>query len=230
MHPLTSVVIPAAGSGSRMKAHCNKQFLELAGKPVIAHTLLAFDRCIYVDELIVVVKKEELESFEQLVASLHLSKPYGFALGGETRQASVWNGIKACRQTAEFIAVHDGARPFISGPTLDRVFKDAYTLKSIITAVPSKDTVKRVDSDGVVIETLKRSELWNVQTPQIFEKKRLEKAYEEAILKGYDGTDDASLVEWVGYDVYVVMGSYQNIKITTPEDLVVGEMILKDQA
>jgi len=228
-HRFTSVIIPAAGSGSRMQANKNKQFLELSNKPIIVHTIQLFDQCSYIDEIIVVAKESEQVLFKKVFENLKLRKPLHFANGGKTRQESVHNGIKACSDKTQFVAVHDGARPFLKPSALKRIIQSAYGLKSIVTAVPSKDTVKRVNEKGIVVETLKRNELWNIQTPQIFEYNVILKAYEEALKQGFEGTDDGSLVEWIGEEVHVVMGDYQNIKVTTPEDLVVGEIILKDK-
>ncbi len=224
-----AIIIPAAGSGSRMKASKNKQFLGLAGKPVIAYTLMAFDACDAVKEIVLVTKEDERDVFQGIVETYGIKKNVIFAKGGETRQASVHNGIKTVSQDVTYIAVHDGARPFISQKVLRSAFETVVTREAVIVAVPAKDTIKRVNVDGQVVETLNRSELWQIQTPQVFGRTLLMQAYERADQAGFEGTDDSSLVEWTGHKVHVVMGDYNNIKVTTPEDLVIGEHIIKEQ-
>jgi len=225
-HPFSSVIIPAAGSGSRMESQKNKQFLELSGKAVIIHTLLAFEKCDYVDEIIIVTKQSEIELFKELILTYSLKKTIKYVVGGKTRQASVYQGIMAVNEESKFVAVHDGARPFIKATDLSRLFETAYELKSVAAGVPSKDTIKRVGPNNEVIETLNRNELWNIQTPQIFERLLIEAAYKFAERENYQGTDDSSLVEYMGESVYIVMGNYENIKITTAEDIKMGELIL----
>lgn len=221
----TSVIIPAAGSGSRMKAGENKQFLKLAGKPVIIHTLLIFECNKHVDEIIVVAKKEEINRFEQLLKEYNLKTKISIVAGGETRQESVHKGIEAMDKETEYVVVHDGARPFIKQEKLNSMFSEVFEKNAVIMAVPTKDTIKRVNKNKVV-ETLNRKELWNIQTPQMFERDLIERAYKHALESEFTGTDDSSLVEFMGEEVSVLMGSYNNIKITTPEDLVFGEMVL----
>lgn len=226
-HPFTSVIIPAAGSGSRMESKQNKQFLELSGKAVIIHTLLAFEKCPYVDEIIIVTKQCEIEVFKNLLFDYYFEKTIKFVVGGKTRQESVHQGIMAVNEVSKYVAVHDGARPFIKATDLSRLFESAYELRSVVAGVPSKDTIKRVGPNNEVIETLNRNELWNIQTPQIFERHLIEAAYTVAERDHYQGTDDSSLVEYMGERVHIVMGNYENIKITTPEDIKMGELILK---
>lgn len=222
-----SVIIPAAGSGSRMNSRTNKQFLELAGKPIIIHTLLVFDDIEYVNEIIIVAKENEIKTFSDLIKKYNLTTKINFVVGGETRQESVHNGILSIDEKTDYIVVHDGARPFIKQEQLKTMFGQLERENAVIMAVPTKDTIKRVDYNKTVIATLNRKELWNVQTPQMFERKLIEKAYNHALKENFVGTDDSSLVEFMGGKVSVVMGSYNNIKITTAEDLIFGEIILK---
>lgn len=221
-----SVIIPAAGSGSRMNSSTNKQFLELDGKPIIIHTLLIFDDIESVKEIIIVAKETEINTFVDLLKNYKLKKKIKFVVGGATRQESVHNGILAIDKKTDYVVVHDGARPFIKQEKIISMFDEVQKQKAVIMAVPTKDTIKRVDYNNTVINTLNRKELWNVQTPQMFERKLIEKAYNKALESDFMGTDDSSLVEFMGEKVSVIMGSYNNIKITTAEDLIFGEIIL----
>lgn len=223
-----SAIVVAAGSGSRMNACINKQYLLLSGKPILAHTLEVFEGSFFVSEIIVVINREEHEQFEDCIL-----KPYKFAKikavvdGGATRQESVFNGLAKVSDGIEIVAVHDGARPFV---TLD-IIKDSIDIAAISGAacvgVPAKDTIKQVNQSGIVEKTLERATLWSIQTPQVFSKIILKKAHRKAIADGFIGTDDCSLVERLGQPVQMVMGSYSNIKITTPEDLAFAEILVK---
>lgn len=228
-------IIPAAGSGKRMGENTNKQFLEIGGKAVLGRTLQAFEEANLVDSIIIVAKSDEIERVRELVTALNYKKIRCVVPGGRERQDSIVEGIKQFEEDDKWVLVHDGARPFISPKEVDRFIlhlkevnapeeDNGYT--SLITAVPTKDTIKRVSS-GRVKETLDRANLYNVQTPQGFIRDVLVRAYENAAVSGYVGTDDASLVEYYGGAVEIHTGWYENIKITTPEDLFIGEAILK---
>ena len=206
---MVSVILPAAGRGKRMQAGVNKVFLRLMGKPILFHTLRVFAAVPEVQEIIVVTGAEEVEP-----------------LGGSERQYSVWNGLKASSEASDVVLVHDAARPLVSRATIEAVIEAARAHGAAIAAVPEKNTVKVV-KDGVVTATPDRSTLWAVQTPQGFSRSLLMAANEKAESDGFLGTDDASLVERYGAKVHVVMDSYQNIKVTTPEDLVVAEAFLR---
>lgn len=228
------VIIPAAGSGKRMQQSVNKQFLEIGGQTIIERTLRAFEKSEKVNEIIVVTKDTDMESVNSIIETGNIQKIRCVVEGGAERQDSIYNGLQMTKEEDQWILVHDGARPFITDEMIDEMIDDLINRnnpqskleKSLIMAVPSKDTIKRVDGDCVK-ETLKRAELWNVQTPQGFSRELLIEAYEKAKKEGFTGTDDASLVEWMGYPVHVHYGSYENIKITTPDDLYLGEAILK---
>lgn len=219
-------VIVAGGKGTRLGAKCNKQFVPLKGKPLVAHTLGQFQDCPLIDEIILVVGKDEIPYTQQQVIA-----PYGFdkvtviVEGGTERVDSVQAGLKAITGPCDLVAIHDGARPFITQEVLKRTLEAAAKYGAAIAAVPVKDTIKRVDPQGQVVETPPRDRLWSVQTPQVFQYGLLLEAYGKNI--SHQGlTDDASLFERLGWPVQVVMGDYQNIKITTPEDLAVAEIIL----
>jgi 2-C-methyl-D-erythritol 4-phosphate cytidylyltransferase len=221
------VVIPAAGQGKRMKTGRNKLFLELSGTPLIVYTLQVFDRDPQCKKMILAINPAEEEIFTSLLQSYSIQKPIVFVSGGAERQHSVYNGLKEIQNT-EIVLVHDGARPFVQADLLTKLIKTAVERGSAIPAVPVKDTVKKVKGTTVV-ETVERSSLWAVQTPQAFRVSVLRKAHEKAAEEGFLGTDDASLVERINEEVVIVEGDYHNIKITTPEDLLFAEAILQKQ-
>ncbi|WP_153125812.1 2-C-methyl-D-erythritol 4-phosphate cytidylyltransferase [Peribacillus tepidiphilus] len=221
------VVIPAAGQGKRMKTGRNKLFLELSGTPLIIYTLQVFDRDPQCKKMILAINPAEEEIFTSLLQSYSIHKPIVFVSGGAERQHSVYNGLKEIQNT-EIVLVHDGARPFVQADLLTKLIKTAVERGSAIPAVPVKDTVKKAKGTTVV-ETVERSCLWAVQTPQAFRVSVLRKAHEKAAEEGFLGTDDASLVERINEEVVIVEGDYHNIKITTPEDLLFAEAILQKQ-
>lgn len=223
-----SAVIVAAGKGSRMKTKVNKQYLLLNGKPVLAHTIEAFENSDIVSEIIVVINKNDNDFFIDSVL-----KPYNFrkitavAEGGEDRQQSVFNGLSRVSPEADIVVVHDGARPLVTGDIIRESVEAAAKEGAACAGVPVKDTIKKVDKELNVEYTPDRSMLWAIQTPQTFRKNILADAHRNAALDGFRGTDDSVLAERLGYRVRMVMGSYTNIKITTAEDIVIAEAILK---
>jgi len=219
-----TLIIPAAGQGKRMGAGQNKLFLPIASVPLIIHTLRVFEKDEACERIILAVNPDEHPVFERFIKQYDIKKQIVFAVGGQERQDSVYNGLLQASD-ASYVLVHDGARPFITIEIIKSVLEEAVRKGASICAVPVKDTIKRVE-DGSVVETVERSKLWAVQTPQGFHLSTLSEAHEEARRAGYTGTDDASLVERLGKDVGVVSGSYFNIKVTTPDDLVVAESFL----
>lgn len=223
-----AAVIPAAGQSRRMGGKINKQFLMLGEKPVLAHTLLLFQNCSLIDEIIVVAAQGEVEYCQEFVIDKYnLSKVNKVIEGGKERQDSVYKGLLALSSFPDFVVVHDGARPFLDSEMIEETFIKAKELGGGVVAVPVKDTIKIVDQDKLVINTPERSTLWAVQTPQTFSYSLLISAYQKAKEDNFLGTDDASLVEKIGKKVAIVSGSYENIKITTPEDLIIGQAILE---
>ena len=220
------VVIPAAGQGKRMNAGKNKLFIELSGIPIIIYTLRVFEEDPKCQGIILVINPQEEVIFSELINTYGLKKVKRLVPGGAERQQSVFNGLKQVE--ADIVLVHDGARPFIQKDLIHQLPEAASLHAGAIVAVPVKDTIKKVQ-DRSVVETMERSSLWAVQTPQAFHLPVLMEAYIQAEKAGYYGTDDASLVEYVGGEVTVVMGEYTNIKLTTPEDLWLGEMILRNK-
>lgn len=219
-------IIPAAGEGRRMGGSVEKQFLCLRGIPVLAHTLKVFDRSPLVDGVVLVVAADRRRAVEQRVLGPH---PCGKLLkvvnGGRERQESVAYGLEAVPSECELVAVHDGVRPLISSDLLSAVLKAAEECGAALAATPARDTVKRVEK-GVVTATLEREGVWLAQTPQAFRVKLLRRAYEEALKNQVSATDEATLVERLGVSVQIVSGLPENIKITTPTDLIIAEALL----
>jgi 2-C-methyl-D-erythritol 4-phosphate cytidylyltransferase len=225
-----TVLVPAAGMGRRMGKAVAKQFLPLGGKPLLAHTLLAFQRSPEIDEIIPILSSEDMETcLQNVIEPNHLTKVKTLVVGGRERQDSVYNGIRKLDQDVQVVLVHDGVRPFVTQAMIAQCVDHARRGECVAVGVPLKDTVKEVDDRGIVQATLERSRLWAVQTPQAFPAGILRQAYEEAYAKRLSGTDDATLVERAGHRVRIIRGSYENIKITTPEDLVLAGEILKGQ-
>ncbi len=226
----TIAIIPAAGQGKRMGTQINKQYLSLLGKPVLAYTLACFEKASDVDGIIVVTQAEEQQFCQQeVVRKYGYKKVIDIIPGGKERQDSVYQGlIKANRMGADWIIVHDGARPFFQEDILHRALQYAQTHHvGVGVAIPVKDTIKCVNKAERVMETLLREQLRAIQTPQIFPCSYLMDAYEKAYAEDFYGTDDAALVERAGYPVYLIDGNEENIKITTPWDMMIGEMILR---
>ena len=225
---MISVIFPAAGQAKRMHVGLNKVFLGLAGMPMLVRTLLTFSAIPKVGEMIIAVAEDEIESVTKLLKRIAGLAPFKVVAGGAERQYSIYNGLKQVSPEAEIILVHDAARPLIQTVTIEAVIEKAKEKRAAIAAVPVKNTIKIVDSDGVVESTPPRASLWAVQTPQGFHKDLLLEAYAKAEEDNFLGTDDASLVERLGVPVHVVMGDYSNIKVTTPEDMFVAEAFLRD--
>ena len=226
---MVTAIFPAAGASRRMGGGVNKNLLELAGEPILIRTLKTFSQVERVNFLIVVVAAHEVETVEKLLNSTEGLKSWRVTVGGSERQYSIANGLKLLPEDAEIILVHDAARPLISARTINDVIDAAKEFGGAIAAVPSKDTIKVVDAEGFVKHTPPRRELVSVQTPQGFRREILLKAYAQAEAEKFLGTDDASLVERLGERVKVVTSNYDNIKITTPEDLSVAETFLRGE-
>jgi len=226
---MNGVVIVAAGTGSRMNMGINKQFIKLEGKEIIYYTIEKFYKNENIDDIVVVVKEEEAEFFRKEILDKYNFKNIKLAYGGKERQDSVYNGLKSLDKECNIVLVHDGARPFVSNKIINKSIEEAKENKAIVVGVPVKDTIKVIDNDKNIVDTPNRNILWAVQTPQTFDYNLLIKSYEDAFKDGFYGTDDAMLVERIGYKVKMVEGSYNNIKITTQEDLGLGSQILKVQ-
>lgn len=223
---MNGVVIVAAGSGSRMKRDINKQFIKLDGKEIIAYTIEKFYKSEDIDDIVIVIKENEEKYFIENIINKYGFDNIKLAYGGKERQDSVYNGIKKLNRNCEIVLIHDGARPFVNEDIIKNSIEEAKENNAVVVGVPVKDTIKVVDSDGNIVDTPNRSLLWSVQTPQSFKYEIITRAYEYAYSNDYYGTDDAMLVEHIGYNVKMIEGSYDNIKITTEEDLHFGIQIL----
>jgi len=213
-------VIPAAGVSARMGV--DKLLMELEGSPILAYTIRAFEISPSIDEIVVVAAKSNQERIKRLVRDLSFAKVSNVCLGGARRQDSVWKGISAL-SACDWVVIHDGARPFVSQALIETGLTEALATGSAIAAVPVKDTIKTADERGIVQSTLPRKFLWSVQTPQVFRHDIICDAYKNVV---EDVTDDAQMVELRGWPVKVYTGSYDNIKITTVEDLDLARLIL----
>ncbi len=222
--PVAAIIV-AAGNSTRMGQ--NKQFIPLLGIPIIARSLLAFETCAKVRDIIVVTKENCMADTQRICDEYNISKLTAIVEGGETRQESVENGIKATSLDISYYAIHDGARPLVSPDEISKCIDAARTNGSAALGVYVKDTIKRVNIEKRILETPKREFLMAVQTPQIFEAEIYKNALAKAKKNNLIVTDDCGLVENAGYPVFIVEGSYENIKVTTPEDIAVAESILE---
>ncbi len=219
-------VVASAGIGKRLKNKIAKPLVDLNGKPILIHTLKNLSKSNLIQEIVLVVNKAYLDVFRKKIKQFGLGKVKSIVSGGATRSKSVANGLKAVGKDCDLVLIHDGARPFISIKSINAVIKTAKKSGCAILAVPIKSTVKRIEARSLeVVATLNRDFLWEVQTPQVFKKDLITKSYEK--LQGLDFSDDAALLERLGRKVKVVMGSYSNIKITTPEDLAIAQVIAR---
>lgn len=228
---MNTAIVLAAGQGKRMNAKVKKQYMALMGKPVVYYALKAFEDCENVHRIILVTAEEDEEYCrKEIIEKYQLYKVSDIVKGGAERYLSVYNGLRHESQ-ADYILVHDGARPFITAEEINALLEKAKIHKACVAAVKSKDTVKISDEEGFVSATPARKNVWLVQTPQVFERNLLVTSYEKLIRENKsDVTDDATVVERYGNRrIFLVETSYENIKITTPEDLVIGENILKNR-
>jgi 2-C-methyl-D-erythritol 4-phosphate cytidylyltransferase len=225
----TVALIPAAGSGIRMKSKRAKQFLLLEGRPILAVTLEPFQECRDVAAVILVVPPDEVEYCkEEIVERFGLTKVERIVPGGKRRQDSVRLGLEATEGKYDLVLIHDGVRPLIEKWLLERVIEEAVTNRAVITALPAKETVKEVNELRHVVKTYNRERVWMVQTPQAFHYQDILKAHQKAVKEGWEeATDDALLVEKSGVTVKVVEGSEKNIKVTTPYDLESARFLLR---
>ena len=228
MKPICTAVIVAAGKGKRMGTDISKQFLPLCGKEILTHTVEVFEKADRIRDIVLVTGTDSLQDVQDMVREYGWQKVISVVAGGKERQDSVWNGLQAISEDTEIVLIHDGVRPFVTEGILDLSIETAVEMGGCAAGVPAKDTIKVCNSENIAVDTPDRSTLWQIQTPQTFRKELIVKAYEQAKAEGFVGTDDASLAENSGYSVKVIMGSYRNIKITTKEDLLIGEAFLKE--
>ena len=217
-------IIPAAGRGKRIGASVPKQFLEIQGRPLLHHTLTVFASCKLIDYVVLVMPRADVDEMgEDWLNKYEIVRKV--VVGGEQRQDSVYNGFNSLEEGTDIVVVHDGVRPFTTPQMITATVEAAQQHGAAITAIPVSDTVKQA-ADGFVKQTVSRDGLWRVQTPQAFQYGLLQQAFKKAKKDSYYGTDEGSLVEYLGERVKVVPGSELNIKITRKEDLVLGESLL----
>ncbi|MEN8210465.1 MAG: 2-C-methyl-D-erythritol 4-phosphate cytidylyltransferase [Thermodesulfobacteriota bacterium] len=238
MHFKNFAIIVAAGKGLRMGAETKKQYLCLDETPILTHTIMAFDRCDYIHEIILVIPENDKHYCRQnIIDPFVFTKNIHIVKGGKKREDSVSNGLKMVCENIEsldktIVMIHDGVRPFVDDTIIKKCIDGAIQYGACIPAVKVTDTIKQVSSDreinsGFFIQkTINRESLYSAQTPQTFKLELILKAFDHAKKNGFSGTDDASLIEYSGHNVYIEKGSKINIKITTPEDLVLGEYLL----
>jgi 2-C-methyl-D-erythritol 4-phosphate cytidylyltransferase len=225
---MVSAVIVAAGHGVRMQSDTRKQYLEVAGRPVLVHTLLKFDVCPLIDHICLVLPEDDLDFCRhRLLAGGQIRKPVQLVAGGRHRQQSVYNGLKSLDPKKGLVAIHDGARPLIDPLLITACIRAAETSGACTPGIPADDTIKRISGEGTIAGTVERKDLWLIQTPQVFRYAIIIAAHDRALRDGYVGTDDATLVERLGLPVTLISGSKSNIKVTTAEDLAMAAALLR---
>lgn len=228
---MVSAIIVAAGKGLRMKGDTRKQYLDLLGKPVLAHSIAVFDACNLIDDIIVIVPEEDIAYCQkEIISPLQLKNRVRLVSGGDQRQASVYNGLQAVDPKSLTVVIHDGVRPFVRPEELAACISGAKKYGACILGFPASDTLKQVNKSGIIEKTLPRENVWLVQTPQAFQYGLIMEAHETARRHAYTGTDDASLVEKMGKDIKIINGSRHNIKITTREDLILVRAVFDSKA
>ena len=228
-HRVTAIIV-AAGSGSRMGGEVTKQFMTLNGKPVIINTLLAFEKSEYIDEIVIVARADETDKYPPLLEKYGIKKVSSVVKGGDSRQASVALGMEAVSPKSDFVAIHDGARPLITEEQIKSVVLAAYKFKAASAASMSKDSPKIVSPHNFIEKSVERDKLRLMQTPQVFYADLYRAALYHAYEKKFEGTDDCAVAEFAGFPVKVVDCGYENIKITTPVDLKLAEIILAERS
>jgi 2-C-methyl-D-erythritol 4-phosphate cytidylyltransferase len=225
---MIAAIIAAAGVGKRMGHHIPKPYLSLAGKPILAHTLRIFETMPEIRQITVVVHPEDLNFCQEtVIAPYNFKKILRVVPGGKERQDSVYHALKALKNEdeLEIVLVHDAVRPFVTQDQVRQIIDAARRHGGAVLGLPAQDTLKRVTAEGTVHQTLERTDIWQIQTPQAFQASLLWRAFTEAYSRNFYGTDEASLLEQLDHSVAVVPGSPFNLKITTPEDLLLAEAI-----
>jgi len=223
---LVSAIIVSAGKGVRMNDTLRKQYMDLSGLPVVAHSVITFDKCSSIEEIFLVVPEEDINYCQKEILSLfELKKAVNLVPGGLQRQDSVYNGLQAIDKNTDTVVIHDGVRPFIQADDLMTCIQGSKDFGACILGIPASDTLKRVGKSEIIKGTLTRDRIWLAQTPQAFRYDLILKAHEAAQRDGYIGTDDASLLERLRMDVKIITGSRFNIKITLKEDLAVARAL-----
>ena len=224
-----ALIIPAAGAGKRMERRQPKPFIKLGNKTILEHTLRRFLGITGLSQIVISTSASFIEDVEQILAQCIGGKiNWQCVEGGAERQHSIHNALKVI-DDVDLVLVHDAVRPFIKIPHINECCNIAEEMGAAVIGIPVKDTIKKIDRKGFVTATPRRKTLWQIQTPQVFKTALLKKAYQKAGREGFIGTDDASLVEWLGKPVKVVKGSVNNIKITYPQDLKWAELLIENE-
>jgi len=221
-----SAIIAAGGQGRRMNSSISKQFLNLKGHPILYYTLNKFERMDQIDSIVLVTSAADIQYVQEMIINRYKFKKTQIVGGGKERQDSVYNGLRKLSPQTDIVVIHDGVRPFVTKQIIENSIAAAVEHKAVGVAVPVKDTIKVVDRDNIIKSTPDRSTLWAMQTPQTFRYDIIMNAYEKAMSEGYYGTDDTVLVERLGFPVKIIEGAYENIKITTPEDIIIAEAFI----
>ncbi len=223
------VIIVAAGSGKRMRSAIAKQYIELKGRTILSYTIETFNNSENIDDIVLVTSSDAVDYVRRkIIEKYGFDKVRTIVEGGAERQDSVYKGLKAVDSDTDVVLIHDGVRPFVADKYIAELESIAMEFGGCVLGAPVKDTIKVCDSEGYITDTPKRETLWLAQTPQCFKYDIIMKAYEKAEKEGYRGTDDSMLAERLGIRIKMVRGDYDNIKITTPEDLYMGEVILEN--
>jgi 2-C-methyl-D-erythritol 4-phosphate cytidylyltransferase len=228
-HSFVTAVIVAAGKGTRMGPGVDKLFLEVCGRPIIAHTWAAFNSCPDIDHVVLVIRTDLQTEFENLAKSCGFTKPYTFAAGGAERQNSVWNGLLRVPPQTDIVAIQDGARPCTTHKIIADCIAAAREMGAAVSAQRVTDTLKEADENRTISRHLDRSKLWSVQTPQVFKKQIIKKALEEALKQRVVITDDTAACEFIGQPVKLVESTTPNPKATSPADIPYLDLMLAKQ-
>ncbi|MGI9533722.1 MAG: 2-C-methyl-D-erythritol 4-phosphate cytidylyltransferase [Thermodesulfobacteriota bacterium] len=224
----TSAIIPAAGASSRLIEKSKKQFIEIDGKPLIYFCLNSFQKCSSVNEIVLVVPKNEIDFVKsEIVDKNSFTKVSEIIVGGKLRQDSVKNGFDVVMPDTELVIIHDAARPFVDAGFINKIISEAGTKNCVISAIPVKDTLKIADK-GIIKNTTPRKSIWRAQTPQAFKYEILKDSYQKVEFNNKTFTDEAQIVEYAGYDVHIVEGSEYNFKITSSEDLRLAGLMINN--
>ncbi len=227
-------IITAAGKGTRLKSNISKQFLNLYGRPIVAHTLETFQNSSKIDQIYLVVPSDYYDFCKQeIVAKYKLSKVSKIIIGANTRQGSVFNALLRLPENTEIVSIHDGVRPLVTVDEIDKIVnklirenKKDHDIRGVIMAAPAYETIKKIKGNDIIDKTIQRDLVWHAQTPQTFFYKTILEAHKKAKDEDFLSTDDADLVEKFGYKVKIFRGRHENIKITTPTDLFLAELIM----
>jgi len=224
---MVAAIIVAAGKGIRMQESLRKQYLPLAGRPILAHTLMAIGECDFVDHIYLVVPRDDFDFCrEKVLAAIDGVGNIKLVAGGKRRQESVYRGLQQIERSCSIVIIHDGVRPFVRKDRIEACVEGAGKYGACILGIPAYDTLKQVDKSGNIVATSSRNAIWLAQTPQAFRYNLIKKAHDQAHLDGFQGTDDASLVERMGGAVKIIGGSRSNIKITNKEDLDIARALM----